>query len=411
MKQLKRATIAGAALVATTATYGLELKLSENQKIDFHGFASQGFLASTDYNYLGKTTDGSGQLTEAGVNASYSPFNRTRITVQGFAFDTGRVGNMVPFLDYASLEYTFSDSIGIRAGRVRKPGGIYNHIQDLDLARTAILLPQGIYDARWRDFSTSIDGAVIFGSVPLGKAGSLSYEFFGGLVTLSDDGGVAQWIVDGSNNIFKGFGQPVSAGGQLWWNTPVSGLRVGSYTGYMNDFTFDIVTPVSPVGPFGPINANVSAKAHILLQQYSVEYTWKQWTFQAEYFTYDYEGANTVNVLSGAVPIAPTSTSSSTTQPDAWYLGAAYRINDWMEVGSYYTEHYGDIHQRSGSPNASQKDLALSLRFDPKPWWILKLEAHYIRGTSLLEDTARNPQALRTDEGWWLFAAKTTFSF
>ena len=48
--------------------------------------------------------------------------------VQGFAFDTGDVGNLQPFLDYASIEYTANDLIGIRAGRVRKPGGIYNHI-------------------------------------------------------------------------------------------------------------------------------------------------------------------------------------------------------------------------------------------------------------------------------------------
>ncbi len=411
MKQIKTITMAGAALAASTAAHAWELDLGNNQKIDFHGFASQGFIASTDYNYLGKSTDGSFQFTEAGINASYSPFNRTRITVQGFAFDTGKIGNMEPFLDYASIEYTFNDYVGIRAGRVRKPGGIYNHIQDLDLARTAILLPQGVYDARWRDFSTSIDGGVLFGTIPLGKGGSLSYELFAGLVTLSDDGGVAHWIVDNSNNKFAGFGQPVSVGGQLWWNTPIEGLRAGAYTGYMDDFTFNLITPVSPVGPFGPINAYAAADAHVLLQQYSLEYTWKKWTFQAEYFTYEYSGNNTINVLSGTTPIQPTSVSPSTTQPDAWYAGAAYRFNDWFEVGSYYTEHYADVHQRSGSPNASQKDLALSFRFDPKPWWILKLEGHYIRGTSLLEDTANNPQADRDGRGWFLFAAKTTFSF
>ena len=55
-------------------------------------------------------------------------------------------------LDYAQVEYTFSDMFGVRAGRIRRPVGIYNHIQDVDLARTFVLLPQGMYDARWRDF-------------------------------------------------------------------------------------------------------------------------------------------------------------------------------------------------------------------------------------------------------------------
>lgn len=406
MLHLKTASVLGLATVAGLTANAWELDLGNNQKIDFHGFASQGFLASTDYDYLGKTTDGSFQFTELGLNASYSPFKRTRITVQGFAFDTGKVGNLEPFLDYASIEYTFSDYVGIRAGRVRKPGGIYNHIQDLDLARTAILLPQGLYDARWRDFSTSVDGGLLFGSIPLGKAGSLSYEAFAGLVNLSNDGGVAQWIADGGAQ-FQEFGQPVSVGGQLWWNTPVSGLRVGAYLGHMSNFTFDIVNPVGP-----GVNAYAHADATVLLQQYSIEYTWKQWTFQAEYFTYNYEGFNTVNVLAGGVPVAPTSVSPSQTEPDAWYVGAAYRFNSWLEAGTYYTEHYADKSVRSsGGPNGSQKDLAFSLRFDPKDWWIIKLEGHYIRGTSLLQDQANNPNALRTDDGWWLFAAKTTFSF
>jgi hypothetical protein len=37
--------------------------------IDVHGFASQGFLDSSKYNYLGDTTRGSFRFTEAGLNA------------------------------------------------------------------------------------------------------------------------------------------------------------------------------------------------------------------------------------------------------------------------------------------------------------------------------------------------------
>lgn len=391
---------------------GTSLKMGESQHVDFHGFLSQGYLASTDYDYLGTTTDGSFQFTEVGVNATYSPFNRTRIMVQGFAFDTGDVGNLQPFLDYASIEYTANDLIGIRAGRVRKPGGIYNHIQDVDLARTFVLLPQGMYDARWRDFSTSVDGAVLFGSIPLSKAGSLSYELFGGYVNLSDEGGVAQWILDGQpTTTLAGFDSPLTIGGQLWWNTPISGLRFGAYIAHMAGFGFDMVTPVSPVGPFGPIAAYTSAESDIWLQQYSFEYVWNKWTFQAEYSTYKYDGNNTTAVNSGAVPIAPVSVTPSIVNPDVWYASAAYRFNSKFEMGTYYTEHYANKHARSGSPNSSQKDVALSLRFDVKDWWIIKLEGHTIWGTSLLADQANNPNALRTNDPWYMLAVKTTVSF
>ena len=146
MKIAKKTFLAGLAVLPVTTAMAWDLNLGKDKKVEFHGFASQGFLASTDYNYLGdNTTDGSFQFNEVGLNASFSPLNRTRITAQGFMFDLGDVNNNRPFLDYASIEYTFSDAVGVRAGRIRRPGGIYNHIQDVDLARTSVLLPQGVY--------------------------------------------------------------------------------------------------------------------------------------------------------------------------------------------------------------------------------------------------------------------------
>jgi hypothetical protein len=59
--------------------------------------------------------------------------------------------------------------------------------------------------------------------------------------------------------------------------------------------------------------------------------------------------------------------------------------------------------------DAYQKDVALSFRFDPKPWWVLKLEGHCIHGTALLYDSADNPK--RNGDRWYMLALKTTFSF
>ncbi|HAV61317.1 MAG TPA: hypothetical protein DCY13_03020, partial [Verrucomicrobiales bacterium] len=112
---------------------GTDLRIGDVPPISFHGFLSQGFLYSTEYDYLGKSTDGSFEFTEIGLSAAMNPFPKTRIAVQGFAFDVGDVGNYVPFLDYASVEYSFDDAFGVRGGRVRRAGGIYNHIQDVDL--------------------------------------------------------------------------------------------------------------------------------------------------------------------------------------------------------------------------------------------------------------------------------------
>lgn len=390
-----------AALLVTCASFAAgawELPIG-SEKVDVHGFGSQGFLYSSDYNYLGKTTDGSFEYNEFGVNATISPFKRTRITAQGFMFDLGNVGNYKPFLDYASIEYTFSDYLGIRGGRVRRPGGIYNHIQDVDLARTSVLLPQGVYDPRWRDFSTSVDGGLLFGNVPLGKAGSISYEAFAGYIRLSDEGGVARLL---QNSLppapiggFNGIDSSLNVGAQIWWNTPVDGLRIGGLYGKVFDFTWHIA--VNP--PFGP--GAMRTEADIPYGQLSVEYAFSGWTFQAEYYTY--------NVFQNDFLEAGPLIGSSRSRTDAWYVSVSKRLTPWLELGTYYSEHYPNASARSGNSDRFQKDAALSARFDLTDWWIFKLEGHYIRGTSQLYNNALNP--VRNDDGWWMLAAKTTFSF
>lgn len=357
--------------------------------ISFHGFASQGYLQTSDYNYLAPDTkDGSFQFTEAGLNASINPFPRTRISAQAFTYDIGNdVGKYDFVLDYAQVEYTFSDYLGVRAGRIRRPQGIYNSIQDVDLARTYVLLPQGVYDARWRDFYVSIDGGEFFGTLPLNKAGSLSYELYGGMDNLSMDGGVAKLLRNAYGTAIQldSIDSEPDSGAQLWWNTPLDGLRIGAAGGYKFDFEIhsSIITPNGPV----PLNTIED----VAFYQGSVEYTWKKWTFQTEYYTY---------------LLYPQGGQSS--RVDAWYAAASYRFNKWFEAGTYYTEYYGNTDERSISTDY-QKDLALTLRVDPTSWWTFKVEGHYIHGTGLLDDNGANPS--QDNRGWFMLALKTTVSF
>jgi len=361
--------------------------------IEFHGFASQGFLDSTGYNYLGASKNGSLAYTELGLNASFNPFPRTRIALQGIAYDVGDAGKYDPILDYAMAEYTFNDYIGIRGGRIQRPQGIYNDIQDLDLGRTFVLLPQAVYDARWRDFYESLDGADLFGTIPLGACGSLTYEIYGGVIRPSMDGGVALEIrneLPPSAHLDE-LNTPKVIGGQFWWNAPLDGLRLGAAGVYIPSFTFTN----SFETPFGPIRS--VTKSSVVGQQYSAEYLWKAWTFQSE-------GC----FLANTSRLAP-----STNEYDlGWYASAAYRFNKWLETGAYYDEYYiqgaGKATLTSHS-DTFQKDAAVAVRFDVTNRWIFKVEGHYIHGTALLEDNALNPE--RRDNGWWMIALKSTISF
>ena len=132
----------------------------------------------------------------------------------------------------------------------------------------------------------SIDGGELFGNIDLcAKPGSVSYEFYGGLVNMANNGGVSRYIENGLPpapiGAFNGISPTPIVGGQLWYNTPVDGLRFGASLSFMDGFTYD----VSVAPPFGP--GPIHSTGDVILQQYSAEYLWKNWTFQAEYYTYD----------------------------------------------------------------------------------------------------------------------------
>ena len=189
---------------------------------------------------------------------------------------------------------------------------------------------------------------------------------------------------------------PEMAGEQLWWNTPLNGLRAGVALNKVWNLSFR--TEIRP----GHERLSVGSP---FTQRYSLEYLWNSWTFQAEYLRYIIDYLNT-----GGGP--PPSTKHL--EPDSWYVGAAYRFNKWFETGGYYTEYYADANNRNGAglpmrSDAYQKDAALSFRFDPTDWWIFKIEGHYIRGTAQLFDNLDNPS--RNDDGWWMLAVKSTISF
>jgi hypothetical protein len=397
------------AILATCGAKAYEVPLTyfgtNLPPIDFHGFASQGFLASTKYNYLGDTTRGSFNFTEAGLNASINPFNRTHVTAQAFLFDVGKVGEYDLSLDYALVDYSFSDAFGIRAGRIIRPEGIYNSIQSIDLARTSVLLPQGLYDPRWRDFSGSVDGGSFYGDIGLGKAGDFSYEAYAGMVNPTSNGGPARQLEatlgQQPGATYEGNHGFPEVGAQFWWNTPLDGFRTGAGIFHAFGFSYDFNQEefINPPGILitVPITGYVDATEGMA----SLEYVWKNWTFQAENLLVYYQNHEVA---------AGSTVASSHTSPDAWYIGAAYRFNKWMEAGSYYTEYYTDLANISGPTSAAyQTDLAVSLRFDPKPWWIIKVEGHFNHGTALLYDTTSNP--VQNGDGWFMLALKTTVSF
>ena len=142
-------------------------------ELQVHGFISQGFLLTSANDYLARSSKGSFEFTELGLNFTLPATDRLTLGLQIFSHALGPVGDYRAILDWYSLDYHWRDWLGIRAGRVKVPFGLYNDSSDIDSARTAILLPQSIYPASNRDFLLAQTGGELYGFKDLGAAGGV----------------------------------------------------------------------------------------------------------------------------------------------------------------------------------------------------------------------------------------------
>src|SRR5262245_12170929 len=128
------------------ASAALPASAEDFANLTLHGFASQGYLRSSDNNYASlNTEEGTFAITEGALNVTAQPLPGLRVGAQFFARDFGPQGNHRVVLDWALGDYRVADWFGVRAGKVKQPLGLYNTLVDADMARAEILQPAGAY--------------------------------------------------------------------------------------------------------------------------------------------------------------------------------------------------------------------------------------------------------------------------
>jgi len=365
--------------------------------VEVHGFVSQGFIKTTENNYLAAdSTRGSFEFTEAGINFTKPLTDKLRAGIQLFAHDLGPLGNYSPQFDWFYLDYRFWDWLGIRAGRTKLPFGLYNETNDIDAARVPVLLPQSLYPVQNREFLLAQTGGEIYGIVPLGEAGEAEYRGYGGTIFL-----------DTSNSLteLSEFQVPYLVGGRLMWLAPLEGLQLGgSVQALRLDFDFqpsaEQVAEFEAAGQLPPdFSGTVSARIPALLWIASLEYQLGELSLAAEYGR-SYAKAETSLLLP--------ETRSTT---EGFYGLATYRVTPWFTPGIYYSVLNPSLGQRTGR-SAYQRDLALTFRYDLNAHWLLKLEGHYMRGTAALRADLNDGAPLNTlAKRWGVLLIKTTAYF
>jgi predicted porin len=371
--------------------------------IQFGGFASQGYLHSSNNDYLGDTSEGTFDFREYAVNASWS-YGPWRLGAQVFGQKLGDYGDDKIQLDWASVDYQPAQWFGVRAGRVKLPRGLYNEALDLDSVRPFVLLPQSVYDARLRDFSAAFNGGMVFGNVDVHKYGSIDYKFYGGEIPIDLDSGANDYFNQDAAIPNTRIGMDYAYGTSLFWNTPVNGLRAGySYSNFRN-FGADRAVNMPPFGAINVFRIAPHYQRHLA----SVEYVTGDWTFAAE------AGVDRAIYYVGLIGTPPS--VSQETKSRYAYISAARRLNEKWEIGAYYSYSKETTVDRANGPTTfpmlKQNDYALSVRYDFNAHLLLKVEVHYMDGAGKIFDLPAKPQPVADrDESWTLIAAKMTYTF
>ncbi len=430
--------------------------LDEFSNVGIHGFISQGYIQSNEYDYSGiKTEDGSFEFNEMGINFSTTPADGLRVGAQIFARDFGELGNDEFEIDWAYGDYRVNNYFGVRAGKVKIALGLYNETRDVDAVRTSIMLPNAIYVEQNRDVYAGIKGVGAYGELPAGFSYQLAYGVGGvsaesnlliDMSTILEDrlrtaiqAGAAAAYEAGALQLgypaalAAAYGQqqgalaaaevqvdePSSAtplntqnASLQWAPNFAEGLRFsGTWLFTEIETIMDIRTPnLTLTGVNGGTTVSTDVKVdNVSSIVGSVEYTRGDTILSAEY--------NMIRVDVGNVLINGNPTDIPTTEVLGWAVSASHRFTYWFELGAYYGDWVTNDRDRDGSELESipgrykeerwLRDACLTTRFDLNENWIFKLEGHYMNGLDDV-DWGNDPDP---DPDWFLFASKVSYNF
>lgn len=383
-----------------------------------HGFISQGYLKSSDNDYMAETEDGTLEYNELGVNFSFPISHQFRMGAHLFARDLGQFGNNEIGVDWAFGEYRVNNAFGVRAGNIKIVHGLYNEIRDVDAARSSVLLPRSVYLEPMRDVFAVMKGFSAFGNLPFG----LSYTIGGGTMDIKVNSDIATVMSTIFTNGIRAAGLDVVGtvtslnteymiNASVQWETPF-GLKLSFTlcdTKLVEMIDYRVAggetDPSQPSDPIFPTEASFQPTVYTLSLSYGSYNT-----------TFTLEG---MLIQAGIELVIPSLDVSEKENQDlaGGYVSFSQRFTDIIEAGIYYSIFYenmddkeGEIFERMGEKdhNAWEKDACISLRFDLSENWIIKLEGHLINGTNMIDNRVRTGDL---SEDFSLYAVKATFNF
>ena len=380
--------------------YGSDAIASDPLKeFDFHGFATQSYLYSTDNNFFGESSDGSFEFYELGINTLWNPTEKLKFAAQAVARDAGNTDDGGVRLDYGFLDYEIvtndTSTTGIRLGRVVNPLGFYNESRDVAATRPGTLLPQSIYFDANRNLALSSDGLFIYHE-QYSERNDLSFQVSIAEPRTEDPDLEPALFGSSRPGTLEGTTSWVA---RLLYEHDFGRIRLGLTAADLNVKYNPKSDPIIRSG-------DLSFQPLILSAQYQTE----KWVFTSEWARRKTELTN-LGVL-----------EDWKLQGTSYFVQAAYRVSPSVTLQMRYDSLVWDDDDKKGEEFASNpfypypgysryaKDWTLGVRWDINQYWLLSAEVHDIEGTgwlSLLE----NPDPAQMEKNWQLFAFTASVRF
>jgi hypothetical protein len=341
-------------------------------EVQVHGSIQQGYVWSDENNFLTMpTTSGSGEMTDGAFNMSSQITKKLRVGVQLYSRNIGDLGNGDVQMDWGFADYRFHKAIGVRAGKIKTALGLFNDTQDMEFLHTWALLPQGVYPLDLRAVTIAHIGADVYGTIGLKKAGSLSYTAHWG--TIPDDlkGGYRYGTNDGGIQ-FDGAIETKGFGGDVRWTAPIEGLTVG-YSIMNSRADTKVLFPVPALRTTIPVEVDVTP--------------WRRQAYFADFQRGAFRFSGELRDDKRGHEFTPAVRPNELFNSRGWFASGAYRINDRVEVGTYYTSYVANRASDTKLPSNHISDAAVAARVEINRFWHVKVEGHFVDGYGSLSNS------------------------
>ncbi len=383
------------ALLLTLGLFSFEAaEADEEQSIRWHGFLSQGLIATDHNNFFGDSESVSTELTELGIGASWKATPRIHLSAQALYLKAGDSAPDDIKLDFGLIDINLlngaSHGLGVRAGRLKNPYGFYNETRDVMTTRDSILLPESIYPDTLREIYHSSDSIGVHGYKEMGSV-LLQFDALSGKALINDD------TIEDMSLFSPG---TTIENDKLWFARLMAeydGGRIRAGISRVN-----LTGDVDP-GPPNPLLPFIDGELELDLTLFSVEYNQIRWQVTAEY-----------QLLDARVSDFYFPGFHSENTGESWYIQTRFEFLPQWYLLARYDVYYGNKDDKDGKDRvatgnppayaAFAKDSTLGLRYEINEHWIVSTELHHVSGVGWLTalDNA-DPTSLKKDWNMLLF--------